>query len=136
MIDSTAAEFDREFFDQGGCCGRFDVLRIRPDLGELIRTGGNPTGQTETIQLYQNTPDPVHFRSHDEVLLLFAGFELVEPGLAGSAFWRPSGPGDISDNAEMNTVSYGGVGASRDRPEVAARAMADDPRDRLSCSAW
>ncbi|MGH3753881.1 MAG: SAM-dependent methyltransferase [Pseudonocardiaceae bacterium] len=75
-----------------------------------ITTDGNPTGQAEAVELYQKTPDPVHFRSHEEVLRLFAGFELVEPGLVGSAFWRPSGPGDISDSAEMNTVSYGGVG--------------------------
>jgi hypothetical protein len=75
-----------------------------------VTTDGNPTGQTETIQLYRNTQDPVSFRSHQEILRLFAGFELVEPGLVGSAFWRPSGSGDVSDNTEMNTVSYGGVG--------------------------
>ncbi|MGH3718612.1 MAG: SAM-dependent methyltransferase [Pseudonocardiaceae bacterium] len=75
-----------------------------------VTTDGNPTGQTETVQLYQETSDPVYFRSHKEILHLFAGFELVEPGLVGSAFWRPSGPGDISDSTEMNTVSYGGVG--------------------------
>ena len=75
-----------------------------------VTTDGNPTGQTETVQLYQKTPDPVYFRSHQEVLRLFAGFELVKPGLVGSALWRPSGPGDTSDNVEMNTVSYGGVG--------------------------
>ncbi|MGH3896704.1 MAG: SAM-dependent methyltransferase [Pseudonocardiaceae bacterium] len=75
-----------------------------------VTTDGNPPGQAETVQLYKNTPDPVYFRSREEVLRLFAGFELVEPGLVGSAFWRPSGPGDISESAEMNTVSYGGVG--------------------------
>jgi hypothetical protein len=44
------------------------------------------------------------------VLRMFAGFELVEPGLVGCALWRPSGPGDISDSAKMNTFSDGGVG--------------------------
>ncbi len=75
-----------------------------------VTADGNPAGLTEIVQFYQNTPDLLYPRSHAEVLRLFAGFELVEPGLVGSAFWRPSGPGDISDNAEMNTVSYGGVG--------------------------
>ncbi len=70
----------------------------------------NPTGLTEVLQLYRNTPEPVYPRSHEEVLRLFAGFELVEPGLVASAFWRPSGPGDSCDNAEMNLGSYGGVG--------------------------
>ncbi|MGH3767837.1 MAG: SAM-dependent methyltransferase [Pseudonocardiaceae bacterium] len=75
-----------------------------------VTTDGNPTGQTETVRLYRNSSNPVYFRSHSEVRRLFDGFELVEPGLVGSAFWRPSGPGDISDNAEMNSISYGGVG--------------------------
>ncbi len=75
-----------------------------------VTSDGNPAGQTETVQLYQNTPEPLYPRSHEEILRLFTGFELVEPGLVGSAFWRPSGPGDTSDSAEMNTVSYGGVG--------------------------
>ncbi len=73
-------------------------------------TDGNPAGLTEMVQLYQNTPEPLYPRSYAEVLRLFAGFELVEPGLVGCAFWRPSGPGDISDSAEMNTIIYGGVG--------------------------
>ncbi|MGH3964415.1 MAG: SAM-dependent methyltransferase [Pseudonocardiaceae bacterium] len=73
-------------------------------------TGSNLAGLTEVLQLYRNILEPAYFRSYEEVLRLFAGFELVEPGLVGSAFWRPSGPGDISDNAEMNTTFYGGVG--------------------------
>ncbi|MGH3924614.1 MAG: SAM-dependent methyltransferase, partial [Pseudonocardiaceae bacterium] len=67
-------------------------------------------GLTETVQQYKNTPEPVYLRSHQEVLCLFTGFELVEPGLVGCALWRPSGPGDISDSAEMNMIVYGGVG--------------------------
>lgn len=73
-------------------------------------TDGNPAGLAEMVELYQNTPEPLYPRSHEEVLRLFAGFELVEPGLVGNALWRPSGPGDISDSAEINTIIYGGVG--------------------------
>ncbi len=75
-----------------------------------VTADGDPAGLTEALQYYQNTPEPLYLRSHKEVLRLFAGFELVEPGLVGCAFWRPSGPGDTSDSAEMNTVYYGGVG--------------------------
>ena len=75
-----------------------------------VTADGNPTGLTEAVQLYQNTPESLHLRSHDEVLRLFDGFELVEPGLVGCALWRPSGPGDISDSADMNTITYGGAG--------------------------
>jgi hypothetical protein len=48
-------------------------------------------------------------RPHERVRALFGDFELVEPGLVGCAAWRPTGRGDISDTAEMNTVIYGGV---------------------------
>ncbi|MGH3887180.1 MAG: SAM-dependent methyltransferase [Pseudonocardiaceae bacterium] len=70
----------------------------------------NPVAGTATVQLYQNTPEPLYPRSYEEVLRLFTGFELLEPGLVGSALWRPSGPGDTSDSAEANLAVYGGVG--------------------------
>ncbi len=76
-----------------------------------VTADGNPAGLTEVVQLCQkNTLELLYLRSHEEVLHLFDGFELAEPGLVGSALWRPSGPGDISDSAEMNTLLYGGVG--------------------------
>jgi S-adenosyl methyltransferase len=75
-----------------------------------IAADGNAAGLTEAAQFYQNTRDPMHLRSHAEVHRLFAGFELVEPGLVSCALWRPSGPGDTSGNAEINTTIYGGVG--------------------------
>ncbi|MGH3767838.1 MAG: SAM-dependent methyltransferase [Pseudonocardiaceae bacterium] len=73
-------------------------------------TDGNLAGLSEVLELYQNISEPAYFRSYQEVLGLFAGFELVEPGLVSSASWRPSGPGDISDNAEINKTFYSGVG--------------------------
>jgi hypothetical protein len=48
-------------------------------------------------------------RPQEQVRALFGDFALVAPGLVGCAAWRPAGRGDISDNAEMNTVIYGGV---------------------------
>jgi hypothetical protein len=75
-----------------------------------VTADSNPTGLSETVQEYMDTPEPIYPRSHEEVLRLFAGFELVEPGLVGSAHWRPSGPGDISDSAKTNMLTYGGIG--------------------------
>ncbi|MFC0107322.1 SAM-dependent methyltransferase [Kibdelosporangium aridum] len=49
-------------------------------------------------------------RSHDQILRMFDGFELVEPGLVGCGLWHPRGPGDIADNPELNSHVYGGVG--------------------------
>ncbi|MGH3899385.1 MAG: SAM-dependent methyltransferase [Pseudonocardiaceae bacterium] len=75
-----------------------------------VTADGKPAGQTKAVQLYNDTPEPVYSRSQKEVLQLFAGYELIEPGLVGCAFWRPAGPGDTSDHADMNTLLYGGVG--------------------------
>lgn len=87
--------------------------RLAPDSYLAINHGttdGNPAGLAEALELYRNTPEPLYFRSHREILRFFDGFELVEPGLVGCAFWRSSGPGDGCDSAEMNTLAYGGVG--------------------------
>jgi S-adenosyl methyltransferase len=75
-----------------------------------LTADGNPTWLDEVFQIWRSIPQTLYFRSHAEQMRLFTGFELVEPGLVGSAHWRPSGPGDISDDAEMNSLSYGGVG--------------------------
>jgi hypothetical protein len=73
-------------------------------------TDGNPAGLAEAMRLYQETPEPMYLRGYEEVLSFFAGFELVESGLVGCAFWRPSGPGDGCDSTEMNELAYAGVG--------------------------
>ncbi|MEV0680782.1 SAM-dependent methyltransferase [Actinosynnema sp. NPDC050436] len=54
--------------------------------------------------------DRMTVRDHTGILALFDGFELVEPGLVGCAEWRPEGPGDISDEPDMNMLLYAGVG--------------------------
>ncbi len=54
--------------------------------------------------------DQVTPRTHAEILELFDGYELVEPGLVGCAEWRPAGPGDISDVPIANMLLYAGVG--------------------------
>ncbi|MGH3754068.1 MAG: SAM-dependent methyltransferase [Pseudonocardiaceae bacterium] len=75
-----------------------------------MTTSDNVPGLAEAVQLFRSTPTPVYPRSRAEMLRFFAGFELVEPGLVGCGFWRPSGPGDISEDAQMNTLPSGGVG--------------------------
>ncbi|MGH3855721.1 MAG: SAM-dependent methyltransferase [Pseudonocardiaceae bacterium] len=71
---------------------------------------GDSPGLAEAVEHYRNSSDPLHPRDHDDVLRLFAGFELVKPGLVGCGFWRPAGPGDASASADMNTIFYGGAG--------------------------
>ncbi|WP_406313559.1 SAM-dependent methyltransferase [Streptosporangium sp. NBC_01639] len=47
-----------------------------------------------------------YVRTRDEIAGLFAGFELLEPGLVDVAWWRPTDPG----SGPAPTGLYGGVG--------------------------
>jgi hypothetical protein len=67
-------------------------------------------GLDEVLRLYRDTQDPMYARNHGEVLRLSTGFDLVDPGLVGHAFWRPSRSGDVSDDAHINAISYLGIG--------------------------
>jgi len=39
-----------------------------------------------------------HARTRAEILRLFDGFALVDPGLVYVPLWRPDSPGDVPDN--------------------------------------
>ncbi|GLZ35908.1 hypothetical protein Lesp02_80950 [Lentzea sp. NBRC 105346] len=54
--------------------------------------------------------DKLQNRPKAQVAEMFGDFELAEPGLVRFGEWRPSGPGDISDDPETNTFAYAGVG--------------------------
>ncbi|MEV7097563.1 SAM-dependent methyltransferase [Amycolatopsis sp. NPDC051045] len=56
----------------------------------------------------RKTQDHIYPRSKDEVLALFDGFELVEPGLTTSANWRPDRLAAVVDPEEDGL--YAGVG--------------------------
>lgn len=64
-----------------------------------------PKAATEITSIYADTALPITFRSYEEILSLFDGFELVEPGLVPVQMWRTSpinsDPGD--------TWLYGGI---------------------------
>ncbi|MGP4014869.1 SAM-dependent methyltransferase [Saccharopolyspora sp. 5N708] len=71
--------------------------------------GENLVEATDAIQR-SKSPDQVALRTHAQVSELFAGFELVEPGLVGCGEWRPTGPADIAELPDMNMLVYAGVG--------------------------
>lgn len=48
-------------------------------------------------------------RTRSEIAAMFGDFELVEPGLVPTGTWRPGGAGDISDDPEMNELSFAGI---------------------------
>jgi hypothetical protein len=48
-----------------------------------------PIGMSAVVEAMKNSRDPMYFRSYDEVLTLFDGFELLEPGVVDAPQWRP-----------------------------------------------
>jgi len=112
LLMLALVHFVPDSWDPVGLLARYGERLVPGSYLALSHTtgDGDPDGLAEAAQFYRNTSEPLYLRSHEEVLRLFIGFEVVEPGLVGSALWRPSGVGDISDSAEMNTILYGGVG--------------------------
>jgi hypothetical protein len=60
----------------------------RPDAADTVR------------ELYKNTSTPLSLRDRSQVRPLFAGFDLVEPGLTWVTSWRPYEP-DEPERREM-----------------------------------
>jgi SAM-dependent methyltransferase len=58
--------------------------------------------------LYRRTATPMTMRSQAEVERLFAGFELVEPGIVLSDHWHPDAD-DSTENAERHPI-WAGIG--------------------------
>ncbi|EXG81681.1 Protein of unknown function (DUF574) [Cryptosporangium arvum DSM 44712] len=56
---------------------------------------------------YRATPTPIYFRREDEIAAVFAGFELVEPGLVTIDKWRPD---PVDPAPEPTHWLIGGVG--------------------------
>ena len=71
---------------------------------------GDELAEVEDLIAASRSNDQVRLRSRAEIEPLFTGFDLVEPGLVGCGHWRPAGPGDIADDAALNTQFYVGVG--------------------------
>jgi hypothetical protein len=72
----------------------------------------NPDASQRWLELFRRTPTPGAVRTFDEVGRLFAGFDLVEPGLVWSPLWRPEHPDDIPEHPER-AAAYVGVGRKR-----------------------
>jgi hypothetical protein len=63
----------------------------------------------EAMELYKRSGNPVYPRSREEISALFAGFDLVEPGVVNAARWRPESPLDLSPQAGHSDI-FAGVG--------------------------
>lgn len=78
----------------------------------LVLSHGTPDRGGEQlhryVELYEECPNRVHQRAHEEVLALFDGFLLVPPGLVWTQMWRSEFPEDLPPDPERG-FCYAGV---------------------------
>lgn len=70
--------------------------------------GGEALKQVAQVYKNNSTAELI-MRSHDELLPLFQGFELVEPGLVRPPLWRPDGPVPGAEELYQHR-GYAGIG--------------------------
>lgn len=68
-----------------------------------------PAGMASAVEVFRNSQDPIHPRTREEIVRMFDGFELVEPGIVYTPEWRPERLEDVGANAERSNL-YAGVG--------------------------
>jgi hypothetical protein len=61
---------------------------------------GQPEKAASHRELYRRTPTPMTMRSKTEVTGLFAGFDLVDPGVVFLPLWRPDSIDDVDEEPE------------------------------------
>lgn len=69
--------------------GSFVVISHVADLPDGHHQAGRAEATREAVKLYEELAAPFILRSREEVAGLFAGFDLLEPGLVAAHEWRP-----------------------------------------------
>jgi SAM-dependent methyltransferase len=69
--------------------GSFVVISHVADLPDAPHSAEREQATRDAARLYQELAGPFTLRSPTEIAALFAGLELVEPGLVGVHEWRP-----------------------------------------------
>ncbi|WP_084468169.1 SAM-dependent methyltransferase [Actinokineospora inagensis] len=71
-----------------------------------------PAEMDRVVEVMKSSRDPMYPRSHAEITALFAGFDLVEPGVVSTARWHPDAGFDDGDDPDRAGI-YAGVGRKR-----------------------
>ncbi|WP_199443470.1 SAM-dependent methyltransferase [Umezawaea beigongshangensis] len=72
----------------------------------------DPEGMAQVSAVMAASPDPMFFRPRHQVLRLFDGTDLVEPGLVDAPRWRPETDPPAEENSVLGV--YAGVARIRD----------------------
>lgn len=100
--------------DPAGIIGRFRAA-VAPGSYLVISHGASeerPATAQSVVNIYQEATARAVLRTREEILPLFAGSELLEPGLVYASQWRPDVralTGDLADRGTAMTI----VGVSR-----------------------
>lgn len=78
---------------------------------------GQPHQADSHQDLYRRTPTPMTMRTKAEVTSLFAGFDVVEPGVVYLPLWRPASLDDVDERPER----FSGLAAVGRRTTAASR---------------
>jgi SAM-dependent methyltransferase len=90
-----------------------DVLAPGSYLALSAFTADNaPEGMAGAVEVFSSSQDPIHPRTREEIIRMFDGFELIEPGVVYTPEWRPEREDDVGDNVRRANL-YGGVGYKR-----------------------
>jgi hypothetical protein len=80
-------------------------------LSHIHRIEDDSPEGAESLEIYARIGAPLVPRSEDELMALFGGFELVEPGLVALPEWHPDTPDDVDGASERLNVGFrAGVG--------------------------
>lgn len=117
LLMVCAAHFIADDADPVGLLGRYRAA-LAPGsylaLSHLTADSG-AAEMDALVEVMRGSKDPIHPRSRAQITELFAGFELVEPGLVSVAEWRPRSSGDGGDLPERDQV-LAGVGVKPAQP--------------------
>ena len=82
------------------------IARLRDAVApgsHLAVSHGTGVGRTaatmeQLAEIYRSTATPLTYRNHDQVRELFAGWEILEPGVVWSPEWRPNWHDEVGDD--------------------------------------
>jgi O-methyltransferase involved in polyketide biosynthesis len=101
--------------DPYGIVARFRDAMAPGSLLAICHVTADPRPHAEApvTEIYRQATAPMVPRSRDQVLRLFDGFDLVEPGLVYAPDWRPERAGEATD--PVTSFVFAGVGRKRAR---------------------
>jgi SAM-dependent methyltransferase len=91
------------------------IARLRDALvpgSYLVISHGTSEGRPETaegVRVLQRSSLPATLRTRADVVRMFAGFELVEPGIVWVSQWHPDDPDHVDEHPERS-IMVAGVG--------------------------